>query len=89
MYMHDIDKYSQHKLAIWSVWVTGSVFVYNLNGCGFKSCFSHLNFRYRACSSKHSSIFSQGLDVINKSAAPLIIELLVITCHENLLVHLL
>ena len=25
------------------------MFVYKLSGCGFKSCWSHLNFRYRAC----------------------------------------
>ena len=28
---------------------TSWVFVYKLSGCGFESCCSHLNFRYRAC----------------------------------------
>ena len=32
----------------------GWVFLYELSGCGFKSCCSHLNFRYHAC-------FEQGV----------------------------
>ena len=31
------------------VWVNGWVFIYELSGCGFKTCCSHLNFRYCAC----------------------------------------
>ena len=31
------------------VWLNGWVFVYELSGCGFESCCSHLNFRYRTC----------------------------------------
>ena len=48
------DKYSQHSSIIWPVWLNGWVFVYELNGCGFESRYSHLNFRYRAC-------FEQGV----------------------------
>ena len=33
------------ELLAWS----RQLFVYELSGCGFKSCCSHLNFRYRAC----------------------------------------
>ena len=33
----------------WPVWRSGWVFVYELTGCGFKSCCNHVNFRYRAC----------------------------------------
>ena len=31
------DKYSQHSLVISPVWLNGSVFVYELRGCDFKS----------------------------------------------------
>ena len=47
--MHRTDKYSQHSSIIWPVWLNGWVFVYELNGCGFESSCSHLNFRFRAC----------------------------------------
>ena len=47
--MHHTDKYSQHSSVIWPVWLNGLVFVDELSGCGFKSRWSHLNFRYRAC----------------------------------------
>ena len=36
------------------VWLNGWVFVYELNGCGFESRCSYLNFRFRAC-------FEQGV----------------------------
>ena len=32
--MHGTDKYSQHNSMIWSVWLNGRVFVYELSGCG-------------------------------------------------------
>ena len=35
------DKYSQHSSIIWPVWLNGSVFVYELSGCGFESSCSH------------------------------------------------
>ena len=35
--MHRTDKYSQHSSIIWPVWLNGSVFVYELSGCGFES----------------------------------------------------
>ena len=35
-----------------SFWLNGWVFVYKLTGCSFESRCSHLNFRYRAVSSK-------------------------------------
>ena len=34
--------YSQLSSIIWSVWPNGSVFVYELRGCGFESSCSHL-----------------------------------------------
>ena len=52
--MHPTDKYSQHGSIIWPVWLNGSVFVYELSGCGFKSHCCHLHFRYGAC-------FEQGV----------------------------
>ena len=47
--MHYTDKYSQHSSIIWPVWLNGWVFVYKLNGCGFRSRCSHLNFTFRTC----------------------------------------
>ena len=45
--MHCTDKFSQHNSVIWSVWLNGEVFVYELKGCGFKSRCSHIpNSRY-------------------------------------------
>ena len=32
-----------------SVWLNGWMFVYELSGCGFKSTWSNLSFRFRAC----------------------------------------
>ena len=52
--MHRTDKYSQHSSIIWPVWLNGWVLVYELNGCGFETRCSHLNFRFRAC-------FEQGV----------------------------
>ena len=52
--LHRADKYSEHSSIIWPVWLNGWVFVYELSGCGFQSCCSHLNFRYRPC-------FEQGV----------------------------
>ena len=46
--MHRPDKYTQHSSIIWPVWLNGWVFVYKLSGCGFESCWCHLNFRYGA-----------------------------------------
>ena len=34
--MHRTDKYSQHSPVMCLVWLNGSVFVYELSGCGFK-----------------------------------------------------
>ena len=47
--MHCTDKYLQHSSIIWPLWLNVWVFVYEIIGCGFKSCWSHLNFRYCAC----------------------------------------
>ena len=47
--MRCTDKHSQHSSSIWSVWLNGWVFVYELSGCGFESRWSHLIFRYRVC----------------------------------------
>ena len=47
--MRDTDKHSQHSSIIWLIWLNGLVFIYELSGCGFESCCSHLNFRYGAC----------------------------------------
>ena len=38
----------------WPAWLNGWLFVYELNGCGFESHCSHLNFRYQPC-------FEQGV----------------------------
>ena len=43
-----------NHLTIWPVWLNYWVFIYKLSGCGFESCCSHLNFRYRVC-------FKQGV----------------------------
>ena len=40
--MHRTDKYSQHSSIIWTVWLNGWVFVYELSGCVFESSWSHL-----------------------------------------------
>ena len=42
--MHHTDKYSQHSSIIWPVWLNSWVFIYELSGCGFKSCCCHLNY---------------------------------------------
>ena len=52
--MNRTDKYAQRRSIIWPVWLNGWVFVYELSGCGFKSSYSHLNFRFHAC-------FEQGV----------------------------
>ena len=52
--MHRADKYSQHSSIVWSIWLNGWVFVYELSGCRFESRCSHLNFIFRAC-------FEQGV----------------------------
>ena len=52
--MHRTDKYSQHSLIIWTVWLNGWVFIDELSGCGFDSHCSHLNFRHFSC-------FEQGV----------------------------
>ena len=52
--MHRTDKYSQHSLIIWLVWLNGWVLVYELSGCEFESRCCHLNFRCHAC-------FEQGV----------------------------
>ena len=52
--MHSTDKYSQVRYIIWSLSQNGWVFVYELNGSGFESSSSHLNFRYSVC-------FEQGV----------------------------
>ena len=41
--MHRTDKYSEHRPIIWPVWPNGWVFVYELNGSGFESSYSHLD----------------------------------------------
>ena len=46
--MHRADKYSQRSSISWPVWLNGWVFVYKLNGFGFESSWSHLNFRFSA-----------------------------------------
>ena len=47
--MHCTDKYSQHSSIIWSVWLNGWVFVYELSGCGFEFSCGNLNFKLHAC----------------------------------------
>ena len=43
IYNHLVCKRTLNHLAK-LVWLNGSVFIYKLSGCGFKSCCSHLNF---------------------------------------------
>ena len=47
--VHLTHKYLQHSSIIWSVWLNGSVLVYELSGYGFECRSSHFNFRYCAC----------------------------------------
>ena len=47
-------KYSRHSSIIWSVWLTGWVFVYELRDYGFESRCCHVIFRYHTC-------FEQGV----------------------------
>ena len=43
-----------HNHLVSPVWLNGGVFGHELSGCGFESCYCHLNFRYGAC-------FKQGI----------------------------
>ena len=52
--MLSIDKNYWSLHILFSFWLNGWVFVYELSGCGFQSHCSHLNFRFRAC-------FEQGV----------------------------
>ena len=46
--LHHTDKYSQHSLIIWPVWLNGWVFIYELSACGFEShCSPVISFRRR------------------------------------------
>ena len=47
--MYRTDYYSQESRVLWSVFLNGWVFVYELSGCGFKSSCSDLNFRFCGC----------------------------------------
>ena len=38
--MHYRDKYSNNNSIIWTAWLSGWTFVYELSGCGFESCYS-------------------------------------------------
>ena len=61
--MRRTDKYSQHSSIIWQVWLNGWLFVYGLSGCGFESCYCHLNFRYGACFNiRRSLTFRQTIE---------------------------
>ena len=46
--MHRTDKYSQHSLINWPVWLNTCVFLHELSGCGFAFRCNHLNFRFQA-----------------------------------------
>ena len=48
------NKYSHHRSIIWTVWLNRWVFDYEVSGCSFEFCCSHLNFRYHTC-------FEQGV----------------------------
>ena len=61
--MHRTDKYSQHSSIIWPVSLNGRVplrilsqFLYELRGCHFEYCRSHLNFRYGTCFEKGCTV---------------------------------
>ena len=53
---HFTDKYSQHNSVIWSVWLNGWVFVYELSGCGFEFRCSHQNLVFNEKSSQKPSV---------------------------------
>ena len=42
--IHRTDKYSQRSSIIWSVWLNGWVFIYELSDCRFKSSCSDLDY---------------------------------------------
>ena len=44
-----IKSNSDHVIHKWPLWLNGWVFIYELSGCEFQSCCSHLNFRFRTC----------------------------------------
>ena len=47
--MHRTDKYLEQSSIIWPAWLSGWVFIYELNSCRFESSCIHLNFRFRGC----------------------------------------
>ena len=62
--MQRTDRYSQNSSISWSVWLNGWVFVYRLRGCGFESCYSHLNFDIAPISSMEF-LDIQGLQTVD------------------------
>ena len=56
--MHRTDKYSLLRWIISSVWSNGSMFVYELCGCGLKTRCSDLNFEYPPCFEQGTSWLS-------------------------------
>ena len=44
-----IKSNSDHVVHKWPLWLNGWVFIYELSGCEFQSCCSHLNFRFHTC----------------------------------------
>ena len=44
-----VSWYLKFLTTVWTFWLNGWVFVYELSGCGFESHCSHLNFRFCAC----------------------------------------
>ena len=66
------DKYSQHSSIIWPVWLNGSVFVYELSGCGFESSCSHLNKKKSGQVAPYDwNVLRTNLDIRNTSVIQL------------------
>ena len=70
---HRTGKYSQHNSIIWSVWLNGWVFVYDLSGCAIESRCSHLSYLMQENTNKSSSLW--------KSRATFLLGILNIIAH--------
>ena len=52
--IHRTNDCPKRSSIIWLIWLNGWVFACRVSGCGFKSAYCYLNFRYRVC-------FEQGV----------------------------
>ena len=64
------DKYSEHSSIVWPVWPIGWVFVYELSGSGFESCWINiLQFVFIICQVKDYRI------ILKLSCSPFVLTL--------------